>query len=49
MTGVFTCLDQDDWVEIPDRHVRKSGNSYVGKDFHENHEIKVFVRKIEKS
>ena len=47
MTGIFTSLDQDDWLEIPDRHVRKSGNSYIGKNYQEKYEIKVFVRKIE--
>lgn len=46
MPGEYTQLDKDDWKEIPDRHVHKSGNVYTGKQFVEGYEVRVFVRKL---
>jgi hypothetical protein len=45
MSGTFIMLDQDDWEEIPKRHMQTSGNVYVGKDHVRAEEVKVFVRK----
>lgn len=48
MPGEYNQLDKDVWEEIPDRHVHKSGNVYVGKDYFEKYEVRVFVREISK-
>jgi len=48
MSGVFTLLDQDVWIEIPGRHVSRSGNVYAGEEYKTDCEVKVFVRKLEK-
>ncbi len=48
MSGVFTLLDQDVWIEIPDRHVSRSGNVYAGEEYKKDCEVKVFVRKMGK-
>jgi hypothetical protein len=48
MSGVFTLLDQDEWKEIPDRHVSRSGNVYAGEEYKKDHEVKLFVKKIGK-
>ena len=47
MPGEHHQLDKDMWKELPDRHVHKSGNVYVGKDYSEKYEVRVFVRKRE--
>jgi hypothetical protein len=47
MPGEFTCLDKDEWKELPDRHVHKSGNVYAGKEYTEGYEVRVYVRKVE--
>ncbi len=49
MSGVFTSLDQDEWKELPDRHVSKSGNVYAGLDYRKDFEVKVFVKRIPKT
>jgi hypothetical protein len=46
MSGIFTCMDQDEWNEIKDRHVHSSGNVYAGKEYREGYEVKVFVRRV---
>lgn len=46
MTGEYTMLDKDKWIEIPERHVHRSGNVYTGKQFMEGYEVRVFVRKL---
>lgn len=46
MPGEYTQLDKDDWKEIPDRHVHKSGNVFAGKGYTEGYEVRLFVRKI---
>ena len=48
MPGEYNQLDKDVWKEIPERHVHKSGNVYVGKDFFKKYEVRVFVREINK-
>jgi hypothetical protein len=45
MSGIFTCMDQDEWQEIPNRKVVSSGNAYVGKDYKDGYEVKVFIKK----
>ncbi|HEX7543038.1 MAG TPA: hypothetical protein VF385_03080 [Patescibacteria group bacterium] len=32
MPGEFNCLEKDEWKELIDRHVHKSGNVYAGKE-----------------
>ena len=46
MPGEYTTLDKDIWIEIPDRHVHKSGNVYTGKEYNDGFEVRVFVRKL---
>jgi len=46
MSGVFTSLDQDEWIELENRHVADSGTIYAGKDHRKGFEVKVFVREI---
>lgn len=46
MPGEFNCLDKDEWKELPGRHVHKSGNVYAGKEYMEDYEVRVFVRKL---
>jgi hypothetical protein len=46
MPGEYTQLDKDEWTELPDRHVHKSGNVYAGKEYHDGFNVRVFVRKI---
>ncbi len=48
MPGEYNQLDKDDWIEILDRHVHKSGNVYAGKVYAEGYEVRVFVRKCKK-
>ena len=48
MSGVFTLLDQDVWIEIPGRHVSRSGNVYAGEEYKKEYEVKLFVKKLEK-
>lgn len=46
MPGEYNQLDKDEWKELPDRHIHKSGNVYTSKEYIENYEVRVFVRKI---
>lgn len=46
MTGEYTMLDKDKWIEITDRHVHKSGNVYAGKQYNDGYDVRVFVRKL---
>ena len=46
MVGEFTTLDKDEWREIPDRHVHRSGNVFAGKGYMDGYEVRLFVRKI---
>lgn len=39
-------LDKDEWNEILNRHVHKSGNVYAGKEYNESYEVRVFIRKL---
>lgn len=48
MSGAYTLLDQDEWIELPDRHVQSSGNIYAGKEFKNGYKVKVFVKKEKK-
>lgn len=48
MPGEYAQLDKDEWKELPDRHIHKSGNLYAGKTYSEGYEVRVFVRKIKK-
>ena len=46
MPGEYHQLDKDEWKEIPDRCVHKSGNVYAGKMYADRYDVRVFVRKI---
>ena len=46
MPGEYTQLDKDDWKEILDRHVHRSGNVFAGKSYTDGYEVRLFVRKI---
>jgi len=48
MPGEYNQLDKDVWEEVPKRHILKSGNVYVGKNFFEEYDVRVFVRKMKK-
>jgi hypothetical protein len=48
MPEEYTQLDKDQWKEIPDRHVHKSGNVYAGKEYSKGYEVRIFVREMEK-
>lgn len=48
MPGEYTQLDKDEWKEIPNRHIHKSGNVYAGIVYTEDYDVRVFVRKIKK-
>jgi hypothetical protein len=47
MSGEYTQLDKDEWIELPDRTIHKSGNVFAGKKYSGKYEVRVFVRKIE--
>jgi hypothetical protein len=47
MSGIFTVLDNDQWKEITDRHVNNAGVVFAGKEYSQDYEVKLFVRKIE--
>lgn len=49
MPGEYTQLDTDIWEELPNRHVYKSGNLYAGKEYSEGYDVRVFVRKLDRS
>jgi hypothetical protein len=46
MPGEYIMLDKDEWQEIPNRHIHKSGNVYAGKEYTVGYEVRMYIRKI---
>lgn len=44
----FHVLDADVWKELPAKNVGTNGYVYAGRKFHENYEVKLFIREKEK-
>lgn len=46
MSGIYTVLDNDLWIEIKDRHVNTTGVVFAGKQYAQAYEVRVYVKKI---
>ena len=40
----FYALDADVWKELPAKRVGANGYVYAGRKYHENYEVKLFIR-----
>ena len=44
----FHMLDADIWEEMPKRNVQANGYAYVGRKYHDDYEVKIFVKRKDK-